>query len=186
MKKLLIICVMAELVLAISAPLAKATPTLDGKDIQVNWLFPDISTVRYTYYVTVGPGVEIPDAIDGSFSIDFSDANILFDFYSETNGQFGTGVFNGPRFFDYTGTIDAFDSVTINPATNMAGLDASRITFDDDNIYINFESLYITPDMVVSLDITTCGGQVIPAPGAIFLGGIGIGLVGWLRRRKTL
>lgn len=165
---------LAALAIVASAGAAQAA-LLDGKTVSFTYLFPTISTVYGSpadgNYV-VGAGVEIPNGFCCGFegTLNLSDTNILADFIAST---FYTGTsFNGFRISDVNSTIGDFTGVTINGLTNMVGFDASRVTFDANNIWVNWQGLAFNPDTFVSLDIN--GGNQVSEPAGIALLALGL------------
>jgi hypothetical protein len=141
--------------------------------------------------VTVSTDVEVEGRVH---DIDFSPIipEIAISFNLE--GFFGdASVYNGFRFWDINETIDAFEDVSIF-STNMAGFDDSRVAFNDDNIYIDFEGLGFTSSTYVNLQL---GDTIVgfsrgldpaavptPEPGTMILMGSGLlGLAGFGRRK---
>jgi hypothetical protein len=158
---------------------------LDGQTVRLTYEYPTLGTIfnLNSFDLLVGPGVEISGfpVGDPRTNIDFSDTNIYVTYNSL--GTWNVVPFNGFHVFDAFGTIPAFTSVTMNADTNLLGFDASRITFDDDNIWVNWQGLSFDTATVVSLDIA---GNQVPEPTTIMLFGLGIpGLVRAARRRQN-
>lgn len=152
-----------------------------GNTVQYQYLYPTINSnynnASNGNYL-VGPGIEVANIADGTGTVDISDTNILADFNRST--YWFNSSFNGFRITDIFGAISAFTSVTINPITNMAGFDASRITFDADHIWVNWRGLGFDANTIVSLDVN--GSAPVPEPSTLLL--LGSGILGLVYARK--
>ena len=164
-----------------------AAPLLDGQTIQTtdfHGTAPDTTVPVGPESSVVGPGTELMGfGWLGFLNINFSDTNILITAATDQP----SGFFEVLRFFDAISNIPAFTDISVNPSTNYAGFDASRILFfDSDRIDINLTGLIGLQGQQISLDLTAAPAQVVPEPGTIWLLVVGMTtLVAW-RRREIL
>jgi hypothetical protein len=129
---------------------------------------------------------DFPGLVDGAIT-DGTGALV----YDDNGGSVGT-------FFSFTSPITAFGlDIATKPGSTVTiggSVSDSLVLIDDTPSFwgvidmdgiasISFDA---SGEPNVGFDAVSFGQAVIPAPGALLLGSIGMGIVSWLRRRKTL
>ena len=133
----------------------------------------------------VGPGPEFLTVQLPFQTIDFADTSISIRTFRVLHLP---ATFNGYRFFDVLGTIDSIVGVSIlADDTGFFSADPSRIFFDADNIFVNFESLdhrdLSNPSTVLGVTFATA---TIPEPASVALFAVSLAVLGLAWRRKNI
>jgi hypothetical protein len=162
-------------------------------------------TLNYDYYtpantvdlLKVGPGPEVSCTGGGggnanvcsllnlpSQSVDIGASSIRYS-HVGTGGQFTPSILNG---FDFENLNPGFTIGNVILTTNIANLDASRLSFTGSSVKVDMEGLFLTttrnsPDFF-NLGLTSA----VPEPSTwamMILGFAGIGLMAFRQRRKS-
>ena len=159
---------------------------MDGETLTAQLLAPNTGNVLSEDDAVVGPGVEFQLFVlipPSTTPVLFTEIDI-FDTGAKTFFRQGASIpsdpFNGVRVFDTFGDVTAIRSVILGPVTNIPGLDQSRISFDEDNVFVNMAGLTVTPTSTFEFSI-----EPVPLPAALplFVSALaGLGFLGWRRR----
>ena len=123
---------------------------------------PLISTIRipdeYTELSTLGLDTSNLAPVDVNIDIDLGAGSvpgrISFEVdENEGSGSFAPGEFNGYVFTDVFDEIPAIENVTLSETANSLGLESSDITFTENTIEVNVESLAYSPGLNALLDV---------------------------------
>ncbi len=210
-KKLIIICVAVGISLTLAAT-SFALPTtylVDGDSHSLPWVVAD-GTITFdgqisTYsgdpdFVTAGASGNIFDVPDDrnwaelSFDFDVDSANFIYggnrgNITVEARDSGGTPI---TSFYQ----ADTSDGQPAGPVT-LSGSGIRSLWWTDTsstNTFAALDNILLTlPEIIIEEPPDNGNGNGVEhppgwirAPGAILLGSIGVGLVGWLRRRRTL
>ena len=144
----------------------------EGTEIQYQAFYPDLETPRSEPITAiVGDGVEFPaDEVlssdnpgDNIFiadeNIDITggvagEGSIIYEIgENQTPATLLSGDFNAGVFTDVSGDLPPIENVTLDESATTFGLESSDLTFTEDTIVVNFESLDIEPGLTAKIDV---------------------------------
>ncbi|MEO8407973.1 MAG: PEP-CTERM sorting domain-containing protein, partial [Oxalobacteraceae bacterium] len=170
---------------AISAHAGLLNRTLDAQ-----YFFPDTSTPYGLSSATpstfvVGAGIETTFDVEGVTQIvtDFGDTSLRFDFVTIlSTPTWNPAAFNGVIFNRLAGASLSLLSASIDPISTMSGFDASRVTFNDNQIAINWNGLSYINGTTLLINFVSAPNSV-PEPGTTALLVLGLFSI-FIGRRK--
>jgi hypothetical protein len=161
---------------------------LSGSTVGLDRLYPNTSTTSMSLGErVVGPGIEFTEPFGDisplGVTIDVGDAFLTITNVSGVGIIYGFGAFNGYRLVDTMGTLPAFTDAVIG-ASNVAGFTASRVFFEPDRVYVNFENLTVGAGQSVTVNLALAATTAVPEPGMVALTATGLcALAGFAGRR---
>ena len=176
------------LILATLCLASNAKADLIGDTILYQYLFPDLSTPFDSQLIVVEAGTaDTATTFFGIAETDFVTVNpesnsieINFEFFPTDGLVFGSAEFNGIEISD----LNFSNGALLNDVfltTDFEGLDESRLTFGEDFVAINLESLAISSATnSISLQLVS-----VPEPNSVAMLAIGLGFFASRRKRTS-
>jgi hypothetical protein len=116
-----------------------------------------------------------------NFNMEVTNNTIMFT-YLET-ARFDTASFNGSIITAVSPGTPPFGSITIDPATTLAGFSSSDLSLDSTHFYINVSGLEAVAGEVLKLDVAPAVSSV-PEPSSFVLAGLGLLVIGAVSRAR--